>query len=153
MTPPPGMHFDHIGLVVESIATGRTVLTDTLGLDRWTAVTDDPGLGVSVQFGCGSDGPVIELIAPFDPASPIAGALRGNKNILNHLAYRVADLTAEGERLRAQGCHPTGEPKPALAYGGARVQFWVTPLRFLVELIELPESAGYPHRFEADPPR
>ena len=147
------MHFDHIGLVVESIDTGRAFLTETLGIDRWTPVTDDPGLGVSVQFGRDGDGPVIELIAPLGPASPIAGALRGNKNILNHLAYSVADLAAEGERLRSQGCHPAGEPKPALAYGGALVQFWVTPLRFLVELIELPEPATDPHRFHANPSR
>jgi hypothetical protein len=35
-----------------------------------------------------------------------------------------------------QDCVPTGEPKPAIAYGGRRVQFFFTPLHMIVELIE-----------------
>ena len=37
-------------------------------------------------------------------------------------------------------------PKPAIAYGGRRIQFFVTPMRFIVELIEAPY-----HRHEFAP--
>jgi methylmalonyl-CoA/ethylmalonyl-CoA epimerase len=47
--------------------------------------------------------------------------------------------------LRAQGCCPAGAPQPAVAYGGRRVQFFVSPLRFVIELIEKPDHM---HTFE-----
>jgi len=139
MTGGAPMTFDHIGLVVEDIATGRSFLESTLSITHWTPVTHDEDLGVSVQFGSSQTTPTIELISPFGPASPINAALRGSKSILNHLAYRVEDLAQAAQTLRDQGCLPAGEPKPAQAYGGAPVQFFVSPLRFLIELIEAPD--------------
>jgi len=92
-------------------------------------------------FLCSSvwDGPCLELVVPLGDHSPIAGALRGGKHILNHVAYRTSDLTAAGERQRAQGCLAAGDAKAAVAYGGKRVQFWISPLRFMIELVEAPE--------------
>jgi methylmalonyl-CoA/ethylmalonyl-CoA epimerase len=139
------LKFDHIGLVVADIETGRQFLATGLLIDRWTEIVADVELGVSVQFGVGTDGPCYELVAPLGANSPVAGALRGAKHILNHVAYLTDDIEAEGARLREQGCQPTGAAKPALAYGGRRVQFWVSPLRFIIELVEAP---GHEHRFE-----
>jgi catechol 2,3-dioxygenase-like lactoylglutathione lyase family enzyme len=133
------MTFDHIGLVVEDLAQGRHFLETTLAIAAWTPITHDEHLGVSVQFGRSGTTPTIELIAPLGPSSPVVAALRGSKSILNHLAYRVENLTQAAEDLRKNGCIATGEPKPALAYRGAPVQFFVSPLRFLIELIEAPE--------------
>jgi len=138
------MTFDHIGLVVEDIVAGRAFLEATLQLNQWTAITHDEALGVSVQFGRSETTPTIELISPLGATSPITAALRGSKSILNHLAYTVENLAEAGLDLRGQGCLPAGDPKPARAYGGAHVQFWVSPLRFLIELIEAP---GHAHPF------
>lgn len=134
-----GLRFDHVGVVVREMETGRKFFADTLGIDRWTEVFVDPGLGVSVQFGLGADGPCYELISPLGENSPVSAALRAGQRILNHVAYLTADLEAEGQRLGSQGCLAAGPPHPAVAYGGRRVQFWMSPLRFLVELIEAPE--------------
>ena len=49
--------------------------------------------------------------------------------------------------LKFEGYAPAGEPKPAIAYGGARIQFFVTPARFIVELVEAP---GHEHHFIPD---
>ena len=135
----PTMTFDHIGLVVEDLATGRHFLETTLAVTEWTPITHDEVLGVSVQFGRSQTTPIIELISPLGAFSPVSAALRGSKSILNHLAYRVENLAEATQNLQESGCHSTGEPKPALAYQGAQVQFWVSPLRFLIELIEAPE--------------
>ncbi|MDE1176990.1 MAG: VOC family protein [Edaphobacter sp.] len=140
------MTFDHIGLVVGDMAEGRQALTALFGIDRWTQVFEDPGIGVYVQFGRTEEGPCYELIAPLGEASPVQTALKRGINILNHVAYLTADLDAEAKRLEALGSLMAGPAKPAVAYGGARVQFWITPQRFMVELIEAP---GHQHSYEA----
>jgi methylmalonyl-CoA/ethylmalonyl-CoA epimerase len=136
---------DHLGLIVPDIATGRDFLTTALGITRWTPITHDPTLGVSVCFGTSETNTLAyELIAPFGEASPITNALRAGKHILNHLAYLTPDLEASAEHLRASGCCPAGDPKPALAYEGRRIQFFISPLRFVIELIEKP---GHQHPY------
>lgn len=133
------LRFDHIGVVVREIGLGRKFFAESIGIARWTEVFVDPGLGVSVQFGLGESGPCYELIAPLNEDSPVSAALRSGQRILNHVAYLTAGLEAEGERLAAVGCHSTGPAHPAVAYAGRRVQFWISPLRFMIELIEAPE--------------
>jgi len=140
----PTLEFDHLGLIVPNLTAGREFLAATLGITRWTALTDDPGLRVSVQFGTAPSGslqnagPTYELVAPLGDDSPIANALRQGKHILNHVAYLTPSLDLSAKLLRNQGCYPTADPHPALAYGGNRVQFWLSPLRFVIELVEKP---------------
>jgi methylmalonyl-CoA/ethylmalonyl-CoA epimerase len=138
MSSRSSLRFDHVGVIVRDMGAGRRFFA-ALGVDRWTEVFDDPGIGVSVQFGLGDTGPCYELITPLGEKSPVAEALRTGQRILNHVAYLTADIDAEGQRLASQGCSATGPAHPAVAYQGRRVQFWVSPLRFIVELIEAPE--------------
>lgn len=143
------LQFDHLGLVVKTVAKGRTVLAKMLNIEMWTREFRDPINGVLLQFGRDPAGVCYELLEPLDASSPVYPALSGGKAILNHVAYRVADLAAHGERLRRAGCAPTSDPKPALAYGGKHIQFFVSPLRFVVELIEAP---GHEHVFFSGTP-
>ena len=139
------LELDHLGLIVPDIAAGRAFLEAALGITHWTPVIDDPTLSVSVQFGATPANTLTyELIAPFGETSPIANALRSGKHILNHLAYLTPDLEASGNHLRASGCISAGDPLPALAYDSRRIQFWMSPLRFIIELIEKP---GHRHNF------
>lgn len=133
------MQFDHLGLVVKSVAKGRNALTKMLLIRQWTAEFEDPVNGVRLQFGRDPAGVCYELLEPLDEKSPVYPALTAGKAILNHVAYRVGDLAAQAEHLRQAGCAPTSEPKPAIAYGGRNIQFFVTPLRFIIELIEAPD--------------
>ena len=130
------MIFDHIGLFVPSLEKGRTHLSQILPITGYGEEIDDPGLKVRVQFGTDSSGVRYELVAPFGEGNPVSGVLASGKGILNHVAYRVADLPAETARLRAARALPIGEPRPAVAFRGARVAFFLTPLGFIVELIE-----------------
>jgi methylmalonyl-CoA/ethylmalonyl-CoA epimerase len=141
-----GLRFDHIGLVVSDMADGRKFLEAMFGIDRWTPTFEDPGIGVCVQFGRTKEGPCYELISPLGDASPVTTALKRGINILNHVAYLTADLDADAQRLQENGSMMAGPAKSAVAYGGARVQFWITPQRFMVELIEAP---GHEHAYEA----
>jgi methylmalonyl-CoA/ethylmalonyl-CoA epimerase len=133
------MKFDHIGIAVENMEEGRRLLAAMFEIERWTEVFEDAGLGVFVQFGKGASGPCYELIAPLGPSSPVSSALKSGRNILNHVAYLVENLDTAASALQEDGCFPVVKPKHAVAYGGNLVQFFQSPLRFLIELIEAPE--------------
>jgi methylmalonyl-CoA/ethylmalonyl-CoA epimerase len=135
------VQFDHLGLVVKSLTRGRTSLAKILSIRAWTAEFRDEINGFILQFGRDPAGVVYELLEPLDGHSPVYNALATGKGILNHVAYRVTDLAASADYMRAAGCAPTSEPKPAVAYGGNKIQFFITPLRMIIELIEAPDHA------------
>lgn len=138
------MIFDHIGLVVKDLAEGRAFLRSALRVRKWSAEFDDPVNGVLLQFGADAHGLCYELLQPSGDASPVKAALKSQKAILNHVAYLVENLEIAAESLTEEGCIATSEPKPAIAYGGRRIQFFVTPLNMIVELIEAP---GHRHAY------
>ncbi|HLJ19863.1 MAG TPA: VOC family protein [Stellaceae bacterium] len=130
------MIFDHIGLFVRDIEAGRRQLSALLPIERWTEAVDDPLMKVRVQFGVDGSGIRYELVAPFGEPNPVARVLDEGKTVLNHVAYRCADFESSCAMLRREGAMPLGRPQPASAFGGARVAFYLTPLRFIVELVE-----------------
>ncbi len=142
------MLFDHIGFVVRDLVAGRETLRDGLGVSEWTEAFRDPVNDVIVQFGRCPVGEVqapdhpaalcYELITPLSPASPVTAALARGVNLLNHVAYRVAALAAEADRLEGAGFLVLGPPKPAVAYGGRPIQFFLSRTRLMIELIEAP---------------
>ncbi|MGY3944371.1 VOC family protein [Aeromonas tecta] len=130
------MLFDHIGLVVPDLASGERYCRDVLGLTRFSAAVLDPLQNVWVQFGYDEAGICYELVAPAGENSPVTQVLKTRRNVLNHLAYRVVSLVTSAERLRTQRHLPLGPSQPAVAFGGAHVQFFLSPLGHIVELIE-----------------
>ena len=139
------MRFDHIGIVTPTLAQGRAFFSSVLQVTQWTEEYTDPGIGVLVQFGRARDGagPCYELIAPHGACSPIARAAKSHTNILNHVAYVVDDLAESAALLHGSGCMPVSQAQPAVAYGGRKVQFFLSPLVFIIELVEGP--APQPH--------
>ena len=133
------MQFDHLGVIVNSLQMGRSKFQRMLNIRYWTEEFTDPVNGVRCQFGRDGSGFCYELLEPFGPSSPVAAALSGRRSILNHVAYRIAELASAGGALRQQGCVPTAEPRPAVAYNGRLIQFFFTPANFIIELIEAPD--------------
>lgn len=135
------MRFDHIGVAAPDLSYGRDFLKTTLNITRWTEEYVDPGIGVIVQFGRAEDGsgPWYELVAPHGDRSPVAAAIKAGKNILNHVAYFVDNIEEAGAKLRENRCFPASEAMPAVAYRGQRVQFFISPMKFMIELIEGPD--------------
>jgi methylmalonyl-CoA/ethylmalonyl-CoA epimerase len=130
--------FDHIGLFVADLDRGRRRLGALLPIADLSEPIEDPGLKVRIQFATDTSGVRYELVAPFGEGDPVSGVLASGQAILNHVAYRVADLDAALARLRAEGALPLGPPSPAVAFGGRRVVFLLTRLRFILELVEGP---------------
>jgi methylmalonyl-CoA/ethylmalonyl-CoA epimerase len=143
------LRFDHIGVVVPTLAKGNEHLTRLFDIAEWTVAFEDPVNDVYVQFGRDPSGLVYETIAPRGPDSPVTTALRRGERVLNHVAYLVDGLDAHAARFETLGYRPAGRANPAIAYGGARIQFFLTPLNFLVELVEAP---GHEHGFQVSSP-
>lgn len=145
---PAAWRFDHLGVVVKTLDKARGQLALLLAVTEWTPPLEDTVNGVRLQFGRDPAGVVYELLEPLDEASPLFPALSNGKAILNHVAYRTADLAEGARHLARAGAARVGEPRPAIAYGGRPIQFFVTPMRFVIELIEAPDHA---HAFEIFP--
>jgi methylmalonyl-CoA/ethylmalonyl-CoA epimerase len=109
-----------------------------LDITEWSDEFCDKINNVYIQFGKDKSGMCIELVAPISQTSPVSHALNSEINILNHLAYLVEDLDFSAAELLKKGCEPLGEPKPAIAYQMQRIQFFYTPLNYILELIEAP---------------
>lgn len=139
------LSFDHIGIVVADIEMGLTQLRNCIPLIARTVVFDDAVLGVSVCFVKDRTGVVFELISPFGTASPITSVLKKKVNQLNQIAYRCDDISEAGRLLREADALPLGNPKPAVAFGGALVQFFYSRLGFVIEIIE---QANWQHSFK-----
>jgi len=138
------MVFDHLGVIVPDLSRGRAILGGAFGIRSWTVEFDDPVNDVYVQFGRCASGMCYETVAPRSPASPVRNALKKRVNVLNHVAYRVADLAAEAQRLRGAGFTALAEARPAIAYRQRAIQFFINADLFLLELIE---AAEHQHRF------
>lgn len=130
------MKFDHIGLFVSDLDVGREKMSALFPIAKVSPVIEDAGLKVRIQFCTDASGIRYELVAPFGEGNPVSGVLESRKAILNHVAYLVTDLKSEAARLRREGALPLGPAKPAIAFDGRLVMFFLTPLHFIVELIE-----------------
>ncbi|HHQ4711139.1 TPA: VOC family protein [Aeromonas veronii] len=130
------MQFDHIGLVVPDLASGVAYCRDVLGLSRFSVAVEDPLQRVWVQFVHDEHGLCYELVAPAGEDSPVTQVIKTRRNVINHLAYRVHSLQEGATRLREQRHLPLGPSQPAVAFEGAHVQFFLSPLGHIVELIE-----------------
>lgn len=132
------MTFDHLGVLVPDLDSGRALLAETLGLTAWTEAAEEPAQDVFVQFGRGPSGPCYELIAPRSERSPVRRALAGRINTLNHVAYLTANLDGDAARLMGRGFVAAGPRKPGCVFGGGAIGFFVSPGRLMIELIEAP---------------
>ena len=140
------MRFDHLGVVAADLAAGRALLGGSIGVGDWSREYEEPLQDVYVQFGRCAPGISYEIVAPRSPTSPIVRALASKTNVINHVAYLVDDLAREAERLTAAGFAAIGAAKPGIVFGNRPIQFFVSPSRFLLELIEAPD---HEHEFDS----
>lgn len=130
---------DHIGLLTRDVDKATAEFARVVAATEATRRFDDEVLTVSVRFLRDPGGVVYEMIAPLGENSIVSAALRKGQSIINQLAYRTASIADDIATLKPQGFMPLGPSKPAIAFGGANVQFLLSPMGFIVELIEAPD--------------
>jgi methylmalonyl-CoA/ethylmalonyl-CoA epimerase len=127
----------HIGFVVSQISTSVDGFTRALGASWNGQVFEDPHQGVKVTFLSTRPGEAqIELVEPNGENSPVRSFLESKGGGLHHLCYEIDDLDFELSERRLRGALLVKRPKPAVAFGGRRIAWVLTPETLLLELLE-----------------
>ncbi len=95
------LHIEHIGIAVQDLSEANERYTRLLGIAPYKSETVE-SQGVTTSFFM--VGPnKIELLQGLSPESPISKFIANRGEGIHHIAYAVADIKAEMERLRAEG--------------------------------------------------
>jgi methylmalonyl-CoA epimerase len=109
---------DHIGIAVRSL--GAATIYEDLGLtvDHVETVATQ---GVRTAFLPAGDAR-LELLEPAGPESPVAKYIEKRGEGIHHLCFRVENIEAELEKLKAKGYRLVNEA-PVPGAHGCRVAF------------------------------
>jgi methylmalonyl-CoA/ethylmalonyl-CoA epimerase len=131
------MKFHHVGYAVADIDRYlKDFLLPLFAPARVSPVYEDPIQRVRVLFAEVSPGTLVELVEPLDAESPVTRFIGDARGGLYHLCYEVEDLDGAVKRFRKHRCLPLAPAAPAVAFGGRRIVFLMTPQRDLIELVE-----------------
>jgi methylmalonyl-CoA/ethylmalonyl-CoA epimerase len=130
---------DHVGIAVADLDEAKEFYRRAFGM---TVVHEEANEEQGVReamLAVGESGSCIQLLAPLRPDSPIGKFLARNGPGIQQVAYRVSDVDAVADQLRASGLRVLyDEAKRGTA--GSRVNF-VHPKDAGGVLIELVEPA------------
>jgi methylmalonyl-CoA/ethylmalonyl-CoA epimerase len=129
--------FHHTGFVVASISAVIESFCRAVGGSSWSETWHDPLQGVRVAFIYPSHlgDPSVELVEPAAPDSPVAKFLERGGG-LHHLCYEVYNLDQLVRGSAARGLVMIRRPRPAVAFGGRRIAWFLTRERLLIEYLE-----------------
>jgi len=140
---------DHVGVAVPDLDEAITYYRDTFGLAvAHVEVNDEQGVHEAMLRAPGDDGTgtAVQLLAPLRPDSAIGKFLGTKGPGLQQVAYRVTDVDAAADALRARGLRLLYESAKR-GTANSRVNF-VHPRDaggVLVELVEPAAPAAGPH--------
>jgi methylmalonyl-CoA/ethylmalonyl-CoA epimerase len=137
---------DHVGIAVADLDEAIAWYGEAFGLvATHTEVNEEQGVR-EAMLTAGAGGPdnmtAIQLLAPLRPDSAIGKFLDRNGPGIQQMAYRVVDIEATSDALRAQGKRLL-YPEPRRGTAGSRINF-LHPKDaggVLVELVEPADAA------------
>ena len=136
---------NHVGVATPSIEDSVKLYRDVLGATKIHDKFAMPEQGVWVCF-VDLPNTQIELIEPYDDASPIKGFLAKNPaGGQHHVCFEVDDIIAARDDMRAKGATVLGTGEPRIGAHGMPIIF-VHPKNMggvLVELMQRPEAAHH----------
>jgi methylmalonyl-CoA/ethylmalonyl-CoA epimerase len=135
---------DHVGVAVRDLDASISFYVDTFGLQLRHRETNEEQGVAEAMLGIGDTLSELQLLAPLTPDSPIGRFIDRSGEGIQQMAYRVTDVDAAAERLRAAGLRLLYD-HPRRGTAGARINF-VHPKDcggVLVELIERNPDSVY----------
>ncbi|WP_285055885.1 methylmalonyl-CoA epimerase [Pedobacter ginsengisoli] len=94
-------NIEHIGIAVRDLGQAVSLYERLLGSPCYKT-EEVPSEGVSTAFFQVGENK-IELLAAIHNESPIAGFLEKRGEGIHHIAFKVADILSEMERLKSEG--------------------------------------------------
>ena len=132
-------HIDHVGIAVADLDAAIAFYEKAYGM-RCAHVEVNEEQGVrEAMMEVGDSGSYIQLLSPLNPDTTIGRFLDKNGPGIQQMAYRVDDLDAVSEHLRAEGLRLLYDA-PRRGTAGSRVNF-VHPKDAGGVLVELVEPA------------
>ncbi|HMQ60247.1 MAG TPA: methylmalonyl-CoA epimerase [Flavilitoribacter sp.] len=95
------MKLEHIGIAVRNLGDSNELFSNLLGEGPYKTETVESENVVTSFFKTGES--KVELLEATHPDSAIAKFLEKRGEGIHHIAFEVADIRAEMERLRARG--------------------------------------------------
>ena len=114
------LKIDHLGVAVNSIEEGKQFWMDVLGLKFEGSDTVAEQKVTTGFFPVGES--EVELLESTSPDGPIAKYLEKRGEGIQHIAFRVENLEAALEELKAKGVQLIDQ-KPRIGAGGAKIAF------------------------------
>jgi methylmalonyl-CoA/ethylmalonyl-CoA epimerase len=114
------LKIDHLGIAVNSIETGKSFWSGVLGLDFEGAETVAEQKVTTAFFPVGES--EVELLESTAPDGPVAKYIEKKGEGIQHVAFRVENIEAALEELKAKGIRLIDE-KPRIGAGGAKIAF------------------------------
>jgi methylmalonyl-CoA/ethylmalonyl-CoA epimerase len=132
---------DHVGIAVDDLDAAVKWYRQTLGVQPTHRERVEHQGVDEVLFAVGSS--FIQLLGSLGPDTPVGRFLRSRGPGLHHVAYRVDDVEAALEELRAEGVRLVDEH--GLPGSRGTITAFVHPSAVggvLVELVQEPTTAG-----------
>ncbi len=114
------LKIDHLGIAVNSIDEGKNFWSDVLGLDFEGAETVEAQKVTTAFFPVGES--EVELLESTAPDGPVAKYIEKRGQGIQHVAFRVENIEAALDELKAKGIRLIDE-KPRMGAGGAKIAF------------------------------
>ena len=132
------IRIEHIGIAVKDLNTAEALYTRLLGEGPYKREAVESEGVMTSFFRTGPN--KIELLESTRPDGPIAKAIEKRGEGIHHIAFEVADIHAEMDRLRAEGFILLNE-EPKRGADNKLVCF-VHPKSANGVLVELTQDAG-----------
>ena len=114
------LKIDHLGIAVNNMEGGRAFWSDVLGLAFEGEEIVAEQKVKTAFFPVGES--EVELLESTSPDGPVAKFIEKRGQGFQHIAFRVPDIEAALEELKAKNIQLIDE-KPRLGAGGARIAF------------------------------
>ncbi|MCG6892604.1 MAG: methylmalonyl-CoA epimerase [Desulfobacteraceae bacterium] len=114
------LKIDHLGIAVNSIESGKDFWSGVLGLPFEGAETVEEQKVTTAFFPVGES--EVELLESTAPDGPVAKYIEKKGTGIQHIAFRVEDIEAALEELKAKGVQLIDQV-PRKGAGGAKIAF------------------------------
>jgi methylmalonyl-CoA/ethylmalonyl-CoA epimerase len=132
------LKIDHLGIAVNSIDEGKNFWSDVLGLKFEGSETVEAQKVTTAFFPVGES--EVELLESTSSDGPVAKFIEKKGQGIQHVAFRVDNIEAALEELKAKGIRLIDE-KPRMGAGGAKIAF-LHPKATQGVLVELCERSS-----------